>query len=377
MIELRFPALEVRQGPERVLYSFAVDGKVLSSFTTITRVRRSQNGDIAGYQRGEVLSHVAEIRRYLEGVDPLLPNALVVAFDSRVRFEPHGDSNGGGEYSRSGTLVIPHDPAEHSESRPGWIVDGQQRAAAIREARIDSFPVCVTSFVARDLKEQREQFILVNATKPLPKGLIYELLPQTEGHLPSLLERRRFPALLVDRLNRDDDSPFQGLVNLPTNPEGLVKDNSLMRMIENSLTDGVLYRFRSEYGTRMDPKPFLSVLNNFWRAVAATFPQAWGCPPRHSRLMHGVGIVSLGYVMDAIADRHRQNEEVSEEVFATELKPLGEICRWTEGFWDLGIGLRRKWNELQNTSKDIQLLTNILLIHYKASNRVLTLTENA
>ncbi len=27
------------------------------------------------------------------------------------------------------------------EDKPGWIVDGQQRSAAIRDARIDSFPV--------------------------------------------------------------------------------------------------------------------------------------------------------------------------------------------------------------------------------------------
>ena len=32
-------------------------------------------------------------------------------------------------------------------------------------------------------KEQTEQFILVNSTKPLPKGLIYELLPGTEATL--------------------------------------------------------------------------------------------------------------------------------------------------------------------------------------------------
>ena len=54
--------------------------------------------------------------------------------------------------------------------KPGLIVDGQQRAAAIREARIDSFPICATAFIANDDREQREQFILVNSTKPLPKG---------------------------------------------------------------------------------------------------------------------------------------------------------------------------------------------------------------
>ena len=36
----------------------------------------------------EVLSHIAEIRNYLESEAPMLPNAIVVAFDSRAKFRP-------------------------------------------------------------------------------------------------------------------------------------------------------------------------------------------------------------------------------------------------------------------------------------------------
>lgn len=93
--------------------------------------------------------------------------------------------------SRAGTLEIPVGADVPDEKKPGWIVDGQQRAAALRDARVDSFPVCVVGFVADGLEEQRQQFILVNATKPLPKGLIYELLPATEGKLPLALQKRR------------------------------------------------------------------------------------------------------------------------------------------------------------------------------------------
>src|SRR5262249_8576502 len=84
----RFPALQVTQGPGRTLYSFAVDGKLLTRFTTVSRVRRGEKSSIVGYQRPEVLSHIAEIRAYLESESPMIPNAMVVAFDRRVRFEP-------------------------------------------------------------------------------------------------------------------------------------------------------------------------------------------------------------------------------------------------------------------------------------------------
>ena len=93
-------------------------------------------------------------------------------------------------------------------------------------------------------EEQREQFILVNSTKPLPKGLIYELLPTTEMKLPTLLERRTFPAQLLSRLNSDSESPLKGKIKTPTTPSGVVQDNSILKMLENSLSDGVLYRFR-------------------------------------------------------------------------------------------------------------------------------------
>jgi hypothetical protein len=42
-----------------------------------------------------VLSHISEIRDYLESDNPMIPNAIVVAFDRRVRFEPLADTSGG------------------------------------------------------------------------------------------------------------------------------------------------------------------------------------------------------------------------------------------------------------------------------------------
>ena len=83
--ELRLPALKISQGPERTLFAFAVDGKLVAEFAAVSRVKRGDEGDVLGYQRPEVRSHIAEIRRYLESVNPMIPNAIVVAFDSRIK----------------------------------------------------------------------------------------------------------------------------------------------------------------------------------------------------------------------------------------------------------------------------------------------------
>jgi DGQHR domain-containing protein len=365
--EMRLPALEVRQGDGRVLYSFAVDGKKLPSFAAVSRIRRDGDAEIEGYQRPEVLSHIASIRRYLESEAPMVPNALVIAFDKRVRFEPMtgGPST---SYARPGTLIIPACDDIPDDDKPGWIVDGQQRSAAIRDAKIDSFPIVVTAFITDSPEEQRSQFILVNSAKPLPKGLIYELLPATSGTLPAALQARKFPSVLLRRLNCEVRSPLYRKIRTPTTPEGIVKDNSILKMLENSLSDGALYSFRDPSTGAGDEEQMMDLLTAFWTAASDVFADAWDKPPRQSRLMHGVGIVSLGFIMDAISDRYSRKRMPDKHDFASDLTGLRDVCRWTNGFWEFGPSTQRKWNELQNTTRDIQLLTNYLLYVYK--NRV-------
>jgi DGQHR domain-containing protein len=362
---LSLPALEVHQGDGRIIYSFAVDGKQLPSFAAVSRIHREGDAEVEGYQRPEILSHIASIRRYLESGSPMIPNALVIAFDKRVRFEPSPDV-ASASYVRPGTLHIPVSADSADEDKPGWIVDGQQRSAAIRDARISSFPVCVTSFITDSDEEQRSQFILVNSAKPLPKGLIYELLPTTIGTLPAALQARKFPAILLRRLNSEFRSPLYRKIQTPTTPEGIIKDNSLLKMLETSLSDGALYSFRDSQTGTGDEEQMISLLIDFWSAVSTVFAAAWDMPPRKSRLMHGVGIASLGFLMDAIFDRYSRNRIPDKDDFASDLAGITDVCRWTNGYWDFGPNAQRRWNELQNTSRDIQLLTSYLLGEYKA-----------
>ena len=176
---LRLPALEIKQG-NRHIYCFGVDGKRLHEFTTVSRVHRDDHTALHGYQRPEVLSHIRAIRRYLESDGAMLPNAIVLAFDTRVRFES-ARSCSAVDYSTSGELIIPVDETLDDTEKPAWLVDGQQRSAAIRDADIAEFPIPAIGFIADGEDEQRSQFILVNSTKPLPSGLIHELCRRQQG----------------------------------------------------------------------------------------------------------------------------------------------------------------------------------------------------
>ncbi len=116
--ELRLPAIEVKQSSGKTLYSFAVDGKLISSFATISRIRREEDNELSGYQRPEVISHIDEIRKYVESESPMIPNAVVIAFDSRVKFEFNPNNGSGVDYSHVGTLIITIDSDEDSQVKP-------------------------------------------------------------------------------------------------------------------------------------------------------------------------------------------------------------------------------------------------------------------
>lgn len=362
---LRLPALEIQQGPTRRLYTFAIDGKLMPQIATVSRVRRDGQTHLHGYQRPEHLAHIAAIRRYIDTDDsPLLPNAVVVAFDDRVRFEPADAADPCG-YTRPGHLVIPIDGTSPQADKPGFIVDGQQRCAAIRDARIEAFPICVTAFITNEPSDQRSQFILVNSTKALPKGLIHELLPDTTGTLPVPLMVRQLPATLLERLNFGVNSPLHQRIQTPTNPAGVIKDNSILKMLENSLSDGALYQYRGDDGLPNIGYMY-TLVASYWTAVSEVFSEAWEKrKPRDSRLLHGAGIVSMGFLMDEIAKGRPDDELPTPEEFAAELKTIKDDCAWTEGTWRFDTDIVRRWNDIQNTSRDVKRLTDYLLDRYR------------
>ncbi len=365
-----FDALRITQPSGRHVFSFATTAADLLEIADIPRIRRGTNKALEGYQRPEVVSHIAEIRHYLESSDAILPNTIVVAFTDAVEFERLGDQGGLSHYGR---LRVPL--PQEGDTKPGFIVDGQQRLAAASSCKHADFPLFVTAFLSPDPADQRKQFVLVNRTKPLPQGMVFELLAEIKGHLPKQLSKQRLAASLTTRLNFAP-GVLQGMIKTPTVPEGVIKDNSMRRAVANSLSDGALFQLahsaphdgrgwidENEMHTAMQ-----QLVATYWEGVALAFPQAWKLPPKSSRLTHGVGVVALGYVMDHLHARKLKGDDWNPASIATELKALEPHCAWTGGAWKFSAEDVRGWNVLQNTDRDVRLLTTYLcrLVEEKA-----------
>lgn len=338
----RYTAIRARQADGNEVLSIAVRPVEILSFAQIERVGREEGGDLRGFQRHQIASHIREIRDYLARGDALLPNAVIVAFIGGATVKP-----------REGNIVDLE--IEVGDEKPGFVVDGQQRLTALSGLNRPDFEVFASILICKDYNQLRQQFVLINNTRPLPKALIYELLPSVDG-LPERFSSRSLAAKIVDRLNFAPDSSLRGEIKQHTNPAGVINDIALQKLVMNSSSDGAL-RELSKYED-FEERAY-TLVNEFFTAVKLIFAQEWvGMTPKSSRLKHGAGIVAMGYVLELLYSS--QGAMVADE-FVSGLTQLKKYTAWTSGAWHFSEVDVRPWNAVQNTPADIGLLASYLV----------------
>ncbi|KLE02196.1 DGQHR domain-containing protein DpdB [Aliarcobacter butzleri] len=353
---LKFPALKVNQNGKNI-YTFKVLGKDILSFSSIDRAKRNEDGKLFGYQRVKILKHIKEIENYLNTDTAILANSIVICFDSHVKFESIND----GDF---GYLCIPDDKIH------GQIVDGQQRSSALQNLQNNEFEVVVNAFITDNKLEQTEQFILINNTKPLSKTLIYELLPEIDTELPSTYKDKQLPNKIIGILNSQKYSPFYQTIKTHTFQEGYLKDNTIIKAINKSLTNGILYELSEHELGMNDIESMVSLLNAFWGAVKVVFPKDWKLNPSKTRLTHGAGILALADVMEEIIysqilennPNYLDDKSFIPSDFEKYLIKLKDKIDWQNGKYDFANdGQIRNIMDIQNTSKDIGIFSNFIL----------------
>lgn len=346
---LTFKAIRAQQSDRHEVFSFAASAKDVFQIARIDRAGRDTQGELFGFQRPQVSKHIHEIRDYLKKDDAVLPNSVVLAFVGGV--ETRHLEDGFSEIQ-----------VEVGDQPPGLVVDGQQRLTALQGLADKDFQVFVSAMVCKDDEDLRRQFILINNTRPLPKELIYELLP-TVTDLPHRMASRAFAANLTTLLNyapgeEGVPSALQGQIKQHTNPSGSISSNAIQRVIMNSRSNGALRDFARDEDAS---KKSLRLIGDFYGAVMDLFPEAWiGMGPRNSRLKHSVGVIALGYAMEMAYALYGAR---TREDFREKLKCLtmDGLCAWTSGTWVFNRDESRMWDKLQNTPPDIRLLSDYLV----------------
>ena len=339
---LQFTGVVANQSKQHIVVSFPALAKDLIAIADIHRAGRRSSGVLEGFQRPRIANHIKEIRTYLLQPDAILPNSIVIAFSEGITVEKVAH--------RIVTVSV-----DCEKGPQGLIVDGQQRLNALTSSGREDFEIFVSAFITNSEDELRRQFILINNTRPLPKSLIYELIPTVSG-LPSSMKSRSFASKLAARLNFETESSLFRQIYMHTNPEGVIKDTSIQKVIMTSARDGALRELKhlEDFENRA-----FNLISNFYQAVQNSFPQAWrNQTPKTSRLVHRAGITAMGYVMEYLYARDSASQI---DEFERGILPLIKCAAWTGGNWHFPDGEVRPWNGVQNVGGEIRKLTDYLL----------------
>ncbi len=187
------------------------------------------------------------------------------------------------------------------------------------------------------------------------------------SRIPERFTARKLAARLVDRLNFRSDSVLHGEIRQHTNPQGILSDTAMQKIVMNSTSDGAIRQLITH--DDLEERTF-ALLNDFFTAVREVFGDEWvGMSPKTSRLRHGAGLVAMGFVMELLYSSDLPNCKTNYDKFVVGLNALKPYTAWTNGTWNLSEFDKRSWNGIQNTPSDIDVLSNYLVRTLKRSLR--------
>jgi DGQHR domain-containing protein len=345
----KYQGVLARQSAGHKIISVVAKASDVSAFASMARAGRDATGALHGFQRPQIAGHIREIREYLRTPDAVLPSSIVVGFTNSV--EVRDIANGIVEVS-----------IDASNGPPGYVIDGQQRLSALAGLPEKDFDILVSVLVCPDLEELRRQFVLLNSVRPLPKELVYELLPGIPD-LPNRRSSRGFAAQLTERLNFDPASSLRGLIYQHTNPSGIIRDTAIQKLIMHSLSDGAIRAMPEK--TRL--RNGFQLLSDFFGGVRCVFADDWcNHTPKTSRLVHGAGVQAMGFVMEFLVGRDGAQ---TREDFTRGLSALKGRTAWTHGAWRFSDSELLPWNRLESSHRQVMKLAQYLVAIVRSSPR--------
>lgn len=378
-------ASKISEGSSRL--QFTIDGRLIRCFSAVDRL------DVVagtGNQRDEIYKHVSEISKGMQaGVQ--VPNSVILVFNEKVFSWAPTDE----EIPESWVvcrqlaewstirhpneadrviqevcpieLDIPFRNAAFDEEKTAFLVDGQQRTAALSLVDIDSVPTffLTVNAIVGNQEEAKNTFRIANSTVRITTDFSRALVG-TLDETPGYVKEEKKVAQAVKLLAIDlADSPFKGMVKHPgMDGRGLpIVYNTLFSVVSSFNQSGI------DFGD--DGKKLAQCVSQAYRVVAEVWPEAWGKNPKESKLSHGAGLRAIGRVLVDLlrVQTSIHNSDLSDPKIWTaiesSLKRLRQKVLWTLQSAAEGNNtqLRNYKFEIlpkQNTNQDIQALTFFL-----------------
>ena len=252
-----------------------------------------------GIQRKLDDRRVNEIATYVESADAIFPTAVVLAV-SADSFRLASD--GTGDCLR--VKLIPDESTLDllGEGRVARVIDGQHRIEGLRRANKQNFDVNVAFLVDADLEDQARVFATVNlAQTKVSKSHVYDLFSFSTSRSPE-----RSAHITCLRLDQTVESPFhERIKRLGTATPGRINEEPLSQatvvegILRHVVNDKIQLILDRDIGRRGGSWPPVSdeearrlvlrrffvknqddelteLLWNYFSAVRARWPQAWG-----------------------------------------------------------------------------------------------------
>jgi DGQHR domain-containing protein len=267
------------------LYVTTMSASQLSMVCTVDRWNPGR--DIA-YQRPELKRRFAEIARYLQREEGVLPTSILLSArpDARITIEPLNDH----ESPQIVKISFP-------DRCKLWIVDGQHRLGGLREASTGNplyaeYLVPVTIMVCEDTYSELRMFNVINTRqKPIPKDIVDQHLRkmrEIEGPDMQVKTSRRdyirARATTIIELLNTLPCPWLNSVRIPNiqgREEGTMRCHSLVVSLE-PIVEVTFVRGLSD-------QRLAGLLATYWRAIEALMPAAFLDPQDYTVQSH-VGI---------------------------------------------------------------------------------------
>jgi len=174
--------------------------------------RKSTPEELHGtYQRMLNKSRLRRIDRFIDNGGNFANN-IIINFKEKPRFDRFSREKQVGEFV-FGHLTFPRRLAS------AWIIDGQHRLYGYaNNPRKSTDPLPVLAFEGLPVKEQAKLFVVINKEqKAVPANLLWDLYPDIyHDASEEELKHLRAISLVVRKLNKDEDSPLCGYINIPS-----------------------------------------------------------------------------------------------------------------------------------------------------------------